>query len=296
MKLKFSLSLALVMLIASFTTFAAKDKKPDPKFHIYLAIGQSNMEGGDRPQPQDTLFSDARLRMMAAVDMPKQNRSMGHWYFAKPPLNRGENNIGIVDFFGRTLIQNMPKSYRVGLINVSVAGAKIELWEKDTYKTYLDSAETWMQNMCKQYDGNPYKRLVEVARIAQKDGVIKGIIMHQGESNTTDKEWPKKVKGIYDNLIKDLNLNPKEVPLLAGELKSAEENGKCASFNTEVLPNLPLTLPNSYIISSQGVKGSKDAYHFVLEGYREFGRRFAVQMLKLKGFKYKAPKTLNASK
>ena len=41
----------------------------------------------------------------------------------------------------------MPEDYRVGVINVSVAGAKIELWGKDTYKTYLDSAETWMQNI-----------------------------------------------------------------------------------------------------------------------------------------------------
>ena len=126
-----------------------------------------------------------------------------------------------------------------------------------------------------------------MAKIAQKDGVIKGILLHQGESNSTDPEWPNKVKGIYDNLIKDLNLNPKDVPLLAGELKSKEEHGVCYAFNSEILVNLPKVLPNSYIISSQGVKGSPDQFHFNTAGMRELGRRYAVEMLKIQGFKYK---------
>jgi hypothetical protein len=45
-----------------------------------------------------------------------------------------------------------------------------------------------------------------MAKLAQKDGVIKGILLHQGESNTNDREWPNKVKGVYENLLKDLNL------------------------------------------------------------------------------------------
>ena len=70
-----------------------------------------------------------------------------------------------------------------------------------------------------------------MARLAQKDGVIKGILLHQGESNNGDKEWPNKVKGIYDNLLKDLNLKAEEVPLLAGELVNADQKGACASMN-----------------------------------------------------------------
>ena len=63
-----------------------------------------------------------------------------------------------------------------------------------------------MKNTIAAYGGNPYQHLVDMAKLAQKDGVIKGILLHQGESNTSDKEWPRKVKGVYDNLIKDLNL------------------------------------------------------------------------------------------
>jgi len=288
MRTKFSLLLTVIMLITASGTFAKKTKKPDPKFFVYLCFGQSNMEAGARPEEQDKVI-DPRFQMVATVDNPKLNRTKGNWYLASPPINRPENAMGPVDFFGRTMVANLPEKYRVGVINVSVAGAKIELWGTDSYQTYLSGAENWMQNICKQYDGNPYQRLVDMARIAQKDGVIKGILLHQGESNSTDKEWPNKVKAIYDNLMKDLNLNPKDVPFLAGELKSKEEHGVCYAFNTDILVNLPRVLPNSYIISSQGVKGSSDQFHFNTLGMRELGRRFAVQMLKIQGFKYTEP-------
>ena len=49
-------------------------------------------------------------------------------------------------------------------------------------------------------------------RLAQKDGIIKGILMHQGESNEHDTLWPQKIKVVYDNLMKDLNLSPDAVP------------------------------------------------------------------------------------
>jgi len=286
MKLKLSSFLAAFLLFASAGAFA-QDKKPDPKFHIYLCFGQSNMEAGARPEEQDKGSVDPRFQMLAAVDMPRLNRTKGNWYLATPPLNRQENNMGPVDWFGRTMVANLPKDYRVGVLNVSVAGAKIELWQKDIFTNYLDRVESWMKNICKQYEGNPYQRLVDMAKVAQKDGVIKGILLHQGESNPNDQQWCNKVKGIYDNLMKDLNLNPKHVPFLAGELKSADEGGRCAGFNTAVLANLPAVLPNSHIISSKECKGVRDGFHFSTAGMRELGKRYAIQMLKLEGFEFK---------
>lgn len=295
MTMKLNRTWMLAVILLSITMGAAAQKqKPDPNFHIYLCFGQSNMEAGARPEAQDTAI-DNRFQMLATVDNPRMNRIKGNWYVANPPINRPGNNMGPVDFFGRTMVANMPAKYRVGVINVSVAGAKIELWDKVNYNTYLSGAEKWMQDICKSYDGNPYQRLMEMAKIAQQYGVIKGILLHQGESNPNDQEWCNKVKGIYDNLMKDLNLNPKKVPLLAGELKSKEEHGVCYPFNTEVLANLPKTLKNSYIISSQGVKGSSDQFHFNTEGMRELGRRYAVKMLELQGFKYKEPAVAAAS-
>lgn len=67
-----------------------------------------------------------------------------------------------------------------------------------------------MKALITDYDSNFYQFLVDQAKEAQRDGVIKGILMHQGESNPNDKEWPNKVRGIYANLINDLNLKPRD--------------------------------------------------------------------------------------
>ncbi|MBR3897535.1 MAG: hypothetical protein IKJ42_11120 [Bacteroidaceae bacterium] len=129
-----------------------------------------------------------------------------------------------------------------------------------------------------------------MARIAMKDGVIKGILIHQGESNSDDPKWPERVKKIYDDLCKDLNLKKKNVPLLAGELKHQEQGGVCWRFNVDILPNLPKVLPNSYIISAKDCESTGDQFHFSTEGMRTLGYRYAEQMLKLHKYKLRKPK------
>ncbi len=126
-----------------------------------------------------------------------------------------------------------------------------------------------------------------MGKAAQKDGVIKGILLHQGESNPNDEQWPNKVKGIYDNIIKDLNLNPKDVPLLAGEMVNADQNGTCAGRNT-LIAKLPGVLANSYVISSAGCT-SNDRMHFNTAGCKVFGARYAQTMLKTMGYKIADP-------
>jgi len=130
---------------------------------------------------------------------------------------------------------------------------------------------------------------VEMAKLAQKDGVIKGILLHQGESNTNDTLWTKKVKVVYDNLMKDLQLDPGNTPLLAGEMVNADQGGACASMN-KIIATLPKVIHNSYVIPSSGCTGIPDHLHFTAAGYRELGKRYAAQMLSLLGYKIANPK------
>ncbi len=53
-----------------------------------------------------------------------------------------------------------------------------------------------MTNPIATYSGNPYQHRVAMAKRARADGIIKGIQLHQGESNTNDKQCPSKVKGV----------------------------------------------------------------------------------------------------
>jgi len=259
----------------------------DSKFYIFLCFGQSNMEGNARFEAQDTAGIDQRFKVLQAVDCPDLGRMKETWYTAVPPLCRCKTGLTPADYFGRTLVANLPKKVKIGIINVSVAGSRIELFEKDNFQSYTTTVPDWMRHMIAEYGGNPYARLVELARMAQKKGVIKGILIHQGESNTNDTLWTRKVKGIYDNLVTDLKLKPKAVPLLAGELVSADQGGACDSMN-KIIDRLPETLPNSYIISSQGCTASPDKLHFTAEGYRKLGTRYGVKMLALLGYPVKA--------
>jgi hypothetical protein len=186
------------------------------------------------------------------------------------------------------MVATLPKNVKVGVINVSVAGCKIELFDKDNFTEYASKAPSWMANIIKDYGGNPYAHLLEMAKLAQKTGVIKGILLHQGESNTNDSLWPQKVKVIYNNLLRDLSLDAKSVPLLAGELVNEDQGGTCASMN-KIIGTLPQVIPTAHVISSAGCTDSRDNLHFNAEGYRKLGRRYAVTMLSLLGYKISEP-------
>jgi hypothetical protein len=282
MKMKLACFLLPAFLAVAVTTsISAQD--PDPTFYVFLCFGQSNMEGSAGIEQQDKTV-DERFKVLAAVDFPALGRKKGNWYPAVPPLCRGSSGLCPADYFGRTLVANLPKNIRVGVANVSVAGCRIELFDKANYEKVASSAPPWMTNIIKAYGGNPYERLVEIGKLAKKDGVIKGILLHQGESNTNDKQWPAKVKVVYDNLMKDLDLKPEAVPLLAGEVVNADQKGVCASMNA-IIADLPKTIPNSHVISSAGCEARSDHLHFSAAGYRELGRRYGEKMLSLLGHK-----------
>ena len=277
----------VLLLLAGLLLSSGKALAQDPNFYVFLCLGQSNMEGYPGIEEQDKT-ADKRFKALACVDFPALGRTKGSWYDAVPPLCRGNSGLCPADYFGRTMIAHLPEDIRVGVVNVSVAGCKIELFEKDRYQTYASTAPSWMAGIIEIYDGNSYPYLVEMARLAQKDGVIKGILLHQGESNTNDREWPSKVKGVYDNLIKDLDLDPESVPLLAGELVGADQGGACTSMNS-IIASLPETIRNSYVISSKGCTSQPDHLHFDPAGYRELGRRYGVRMLSLLGHEVAEP-------
>jgi hypothetical protein len=281
MKLKmalFSLGFFLVQ-----TTLALAE--PDTNFFIFLAFGQSNMEGGGRIDEADRIV-DKRFQVLADFDVPSRGWKKGEWYEAVPPLTKRTRGLSLVDSFGRHMVASLPQNIRVGVVKVGVSGTKIELWDTASYSNYLATADAWKVNIAKEYGGNPYAYFVELAKTAQKSGVIKGILLHQGESNAEDPDWPKKVKAVYDNLMQDLNLKPAEVPLLAGEVVNADHQGEKASAN-EIMKKLPGTLLNSYVISSAGLPCNSDHLHFTAEGYRELGKRYALQMLTTLGYKFK---------
>ena len=125
MRAKLASALLAAVAVAAAAP-AARADGPDPKFYVFLCLGQSNMEGFPGIEEQDKTPVD-RFRVLAAVDFPRLDRKKGEWYPAAPPLCRPSTGLCPADYFGRTLVARLPKDVKVGVVNVAVAGCKIEL-------------------------------------------------------------------------------------------------------------------------------------------------------------------------
>ena len=270
-----------ILLTAAVMAGQAQDGSPDPNFYIYLCFGQSNMEGQAKPEDVDQNV-DERFQVLAAQDFSNPKRTMGEWYTATPPIVRQWAGLGMADYFGRTMVAALPSHVKVGVVDVAVGGIAIEGFMPDKIDAYLQTSEQWLRDLVSAYGNNPYQRLVDMGRIAQKAGVIKGILLHQGESNNGQQAWLQSVKQVYESLLADLNLNAEDVPLFAGETVNADVGGTCSLHNT-IIAQLPNVIPTAHVVRSNGCPCASDNIHFTAAGYRTMGKRYAYEALKLMG-------------
>jgi len=258
----------------------------DPNFYIYICFGQSNMEGNATIESVDRQNIDKRFRLLATCNFSSPSRTKGNWYQATPPLVSPTGKLGPTDYFGRMMCENLPDSIRIGVIPVAIGGCKIEMFDKEKYKTEVNKGDYSAGLANQHYGGNPYARIIEMAKKAQQVGVIKGILLHQGCSNNGDPNWPNMVKKIYNDMLKDLGLGTDSVPLFVGETLRQDQGGSCYGHNTQVA-RMPSVVKNSYVISSENCPGNGvDPWHFNSYGYRVMGSRYAAEGLYTLGVQY----------
>ena len=271
----------MLMAVLLATSLLGAKADVDPNFYIYICFGQSNMEGNAQPESIDKTGIDARFQLLATCNFTNPSRTKGKWYTATPPLVSPNGGLGPSDYFGRTMVECLPENVRVGVIPVAMGGSPIEMFDKDKYQQKMkDNPSEWWVTLAKNhYGGNPYGRIIEMAKEAQKVGVIKGILLHQGCSNNGDSNWPNMVKKIYNDMLSDLGLGTDSVPLFVGETLYQNQGGSCYAHNTQVA-RMPSVIPNSYVVSSDGCPGNgNDPWHFNAWGYRILGSRYADEAL-----------------
>lgn len=281
--------LPIVVLIAVSVAVA----EPDPNFHCYLLFGQSNMAGGaggstdqaGRSLITNECDTNSRVKVMAFGDCnqnsnPCPNRKVerkhGKWYTAFPPYHNCHEGIGPADNFGRTLLDSIREDITIGFIPCALSGQNIAVFEKGRYATIDDHTRPVVNGQ--KLASGAYEWMVEKCKIAQETGVIKGILFHQGESNSGQQDWPDRVKKIVNNLKQDLNLWD-SIPFIAGEMRY---DGCCIAHNT-LINKLPDLIPNCAVASAEGLqrRSMSDNYHFNLTGTNEFGFRYAEKFLAL---------------
>jgi hypothetical protein len=280
------------------------------EFHVYLAFGQSNMQGPGQIRPQDREGISERFKIMGVVAgrYAGESRAKGEWYRAVPPLiipdtglvNYLGLNIGLtpIDYFGRTLINGIPKDITIGVIAVANGDMALAAFHKTKGDDYYKGkntlsgrpSQTEMQGMSR-YKGagykNMYDAIIQNAKLAKRaGGIIKGIIVHQGESGVglDDNDWDELFKEIYDDILSDLKLAPNSIPVLLGQTWNGGSGGTggVLASNERIQP----LIPNAWIISSKGCtgrtgQGQPDNIHFGSEGLQLLGTRYGEKMLEL---------------
>ena len=275
----------LLLLFVLAASLQGARAEVDPNFYIYICFGQSNMEGNAQWEAQDVGNVDERFQMLATCNFTNPRRTLGNWYKAECPIVSPVGKLGPTDYFGRTMVKELPDK-KIGVIAVAMGGSPIEMFDKDLYEQkYKDNYNEWWAQIARNYYGaNPYGRIIEMAKKAQQVGVIKGILLHQGESNNGDEKWPGMVKKIYNDMLTDLNLGADSVPLFVGEVEYAgagtnAESGGCASHNTQVA-RIPSVIPTGHVVSAKDCPGNNaDPWHFSAYGYRKLGARYAGEAL-----------------
>jgi hypothetical protein len=285
--MKYGIGVITILTAVTLTVCTSSSSNNDesgPILHVYLCFGQSNM-GGQAWNANGTANYNGRVpdeykqnipgnfKVMASANTNPSGRTKGQWYDAVPPLCRATNGLSPADYFGRYLAERVKDQVTIGVIVLGVDGCKIEMFHKTDGAAYINKPglASWEKEQAALYGNDPYGRMVELTKKAMESGELKGILMHQGESGADKGSWANKVKDIYDNLHTDLGLTTK-LPFLAGQT---------ININNNQINNLPNTLPNAYVISSNGCLPGSDNVHFSYEGYKQLGINYGEKMFEL---------------
>lgn len=248
--LRFLTLLAAVLL--SPATFA------DTPLQLYLLMGQSNMAGRDT-RDLASQVDDPRILALGAD---------GQWRVARDPIHaktsRVEPGVGPGIAFAREMLAAEPRQ-PIGLIPTAVGGTPLRRWVKG---------------------GDLYEQALAHARTAMARGEIRGVLWHQGESDSADAKSAATHAERLVQMFKDLraDLGRPDLPIVVGQLGDfllPARQPEAATVRAG-LRGLPAALPHVGLADSTGLGHLGDDLHFSADASRELGRRFAVAMRQLR--------------
>lgn len=179
--------------LACFCILFAADRgfggtAPD-HMQLFLLIGQSNMAGRGKVEPQDEV-TNPQIYMLAKD---------GQWVLAKDPVHfdKPVAGVGLGLEFARQIVAANPKT-TVGLIPCAMGGSSLDQWKPG---------------------GTLYSNAVARTRVAMTNGTLAGILWHQGESDSSHGKvvtYGERFAAMIGQLRKDLTAE--NIPVIVGEL------------------------------------------------------------------------------
>lgn len=232
------------------------------KFHLFLLVGQSNMAG------RGTVSEEDRTPHPRVLMLDKEN----HWVPAVDPLHFDKPAVvgtGLGKTFALEVAQANP-DITIGLIPCAVGGSPIAAWEPGAYYEPTKS--------------HPWDDCLARTRLALQAGTLKGILWHQGESDSNDA-----LAGVYESKLHELisrfrtELHAPDVPFIAGQMGQFPERPWDDAKRTvdAAQRSLPLKVPHTAFVTSDGLSHRGDQVHFDSAGYHELGKRYAAAYFQL---------------
>lgn len=229
---------------------------------VFVMAGQSNMAGRGFVEPQDTIPNKRILTLDKS----------GKWIYAKEPLHFYEPSLTGLDCglsFANTIIDAVPQGISIAIIPCAVGGSAIEQWLGD--ETYR--GVRLLSNFRSKVD--------EI----KKNGTLKAVLWHQGESNTTPELIPS-----YEDRLTELTATFRAIaandslPILIGQLGSYAEprdaRKRWAAINAKIKDYAAKDM-NTYVIYTQDLTHKGDTIHFDSKSQRKMGKRFADRYLNI---------------
>lgn len=244
----------LTLLISLAKMVTAQKNIADSNFHLYLLIGQSNMAGRGLVDTESKK-TDEKILML---DVNAQ------WQLATDPVHfdkPGAVGVGPAISFAKAMLKENNK-IKIGLIPCAWGGSPLRVWKPG--EKYLHAY--------------PYDDALIRTQRALKDGVLKGILWHQGESDNDSVRsatYLNRLKVFIEQLRHDL-LMP-DVPFVAGEIGYFNKNDYINTFVNELPKNVPYTA----VVRAVGLTDKGDHLHFDTPSARELGKRYARTMQQL---------------
>ena len=226
---------------------------------VFIMAGQSNMAGRGIVESEDTV-SDKRIFSI--------NKD-GQIIIAKEPLHFYEPERTGLDCglsFAKTLITKIPDSISILLIPTAIGGSSIRQWLGDSV----------FRNV------KLFSNFSSKVEIAKQNGIIKGILWHQGESDANENNIPvhkERLHLLFSKFRTEIGNNA--LPVLLGELGSFSNNPADFNLINKAIHDYAAEDKNSRVISTKDLKDKGDHLHFDSEGQRTMGKRFANAYLSM---------------
>lgn len=247
---------SIIFFFIASMVFDRNQNKPDSNFHIYILMGQSNMAGRGMITEEFKNEHNTRLLMLNKNNV---------WVIAEHPLHFDKPDIvgvgpGIA--FGLSMAEDTNNKIKIGLVPCAVGGTTIEDWEPKAYN--------------KATNTHPYDDALIRIKEAKKVGIIKGILWHQGEGNSSAEK-----SSIYISQLNSLisrvrnDIGNQSLPFIIGELGYYKEI--YSNINKE-LKKVPSLIPYTAIATSEGLNHNGDGTHFDSQSAHTLGLRLAEKM------------------